>query len=89
MAQTAFHTVLPVEQTEKKAFSTHHIFNSLQKPVVMLEMLHFVFRVGSSIDHAARLTYRHPKMFLTRVLEEQANKQKHKPQEVGEQWIFF
>lgn len=56
-------------QNELKDYLTHHEFNSFQKSVVMLEMLYFVFRVGSSIDHATRLTHSRPKMFLTCVLQ--------------------
>lgn len=50
-------------------FFTYCIFDSLQKSVVMLNMLQFILGVGSSVDHATRLTHGGSKMFLTSVLQ--------------------
>lgn len=63
----SFKAVLLLEQIES-LFFTYCVFDSLQKSVVMPNMLQFIFRVGGSIDHATGLTHSGSKMFLTCIL---------------------
>lgn len=65
-----------LEQMETTIFLTYCIFDSLQKSVVMLNMLQFILGVGSSVDHATRLTHGGSKMFLTSVLQLEEEKKK-------------